>query len=181
MIMLKTVTFAVAVALAALLGFAATRPDSFSMQRSTTIAAPPEKVFALINDLKGFNTWNPFVLKYPESKLAYEGSGTAGVGAAYTWKGEQAGSGRMEIVESLAPTRVVATLAFTAPMVTTNRVEFTLVPQAAPTAGTQVTWTMSGPMPFLSKLVSVFMSFDRMVGPDFEAGLAQLKALAEKP
>ena len=178
MIMLKTITFAVALALAALLGFAATRPDSFSMQRSTTIAAPPEKVFALVNDLKGFNTWNPFVLKYPESQLAYEGSGTAGVGAAYTWKGEQAGSGRMEIVESVAPTRVVATLAFTAPMATTNRVEFTLVPKAG---GTQATWTMSGPMPFLSKLVSVFMSFDRMVGPDFEAGLANLKALAEKP
>lgn len=177
MLMLKTLSFAFAMALAALLGFAATRPDSFSMQRSATIAAPPEKVFALVNDLKGFNTWNPFLLKYPESQVAYEGASTTGVGAAYTWKGEQAGSGRMEIVESAAPTRVAATLAFTAPMATTNRVEFTLVPQGA---GTQVTWHMSGPMPYLSKLVSVFVSFDRMVGPDFEAGLARLKTLAER-
>jgi uncharacterized protein YndB with AHSA1/START domain len=181
MIILKTVTFAVAVALAALLGLAAMRSDTFTMQRSTTIAAPPEKVFALINDLKGFNTWNPFLLKYPESTLAYEGTNSAGVGAAYSWQGDKAGSGRMEIVESTPPARVVATLAFTAPMATTNRVEFTLVPAAAPAGGTQVTWRMSGPMPYLSKLISVFVSIDSMVGPDFEAGLANLKALAEKP
>lgn len=178
MIILKTVTFAVAFALAALLAVAALKPDSFSMQRSTTIAAPPEKVFALINDLKGFNRWNPFLLKFPDSKLDYEGDNSVGVGAAYSWSGEKAGAGRMQILESKSPERVAASLEFKEPMATTNRVEFTLVPQGA---GTQVTWKMSGPMPFISKLISVFMSFDKMVGPDFEAGLARLKALAEKP
>lgn len=181
MIILKTVTFAVAVALAALLGLAAMRSDTFTMQRSTTIAAPPEKVFALINDLKGFNTWNPFLLKYPESKLAYEGTSSVGVGAAYSWQGEKAGAGRMQILESNAATLVAASLEFKEPMATTNRVEFTLVPVTAPAGGTQVTWKMSGPMPYLSKLISVFVSIDSMVGPDFEAGLANLKALAEKP
>jgi uncharacterized protein YndB with AHSA1/START domain len=176
--MLKAIAFAVVVAVAALLLFAATRPDNFSMQRSTAIAAPPDRVFALINDLKGFNTWNPWALKDPTSKLSYEGSNTVGVGAAYTWQGSSTGAGRMEITESAAPEKITAKLEFKEPMSTTNRVEFKLVPQAG---GTTVTWTMSGPMPFLSKLMSVFMSFDKMVGPDFEAGLANLKALAEKP
>jgi len=177
MIILKTVTFAVALALAAVLGLAAMRPGSFSMQRSTTIAAPPEKVFALIDDLKAFNTWNPFALKDPTTKIAYEGA-AAGVGAAYTWQGGEAGAGRMAIVESKSPTLVAASLEFKEPMATTNRVEFTLVPQGA---GTQVTWKMSGPMPFISKLITLFVSFDKMVGRDFETGLASLKALAEKP
>jgi uncharacterized protein YndB with AHSA1/START domain len=176
--MLKTIAFAVVVAVAALLLFAATRPDNFSMQRSTAIAAPPDRVFALINDLKGFNTWNPWALKDPTSKLSYEGSNTVGVGAAYTWQGSSTGAGRMEITESAAPEKITAKLEFKEPMSTTNRVEFKLVPQAG---GTTVTWRMSGPMPFMSKLMSVFMSFDKMVGPDFEAGLANLKALAEKP
>jgi uncharacterized protein YndB with AHSA1/START domain len=175
--MLKTLALVIVVAVAALLLFAATRPDSFSMQRSTTIAAPPDKVFGLINDLKGFNTWNPWALKDPTSKLSYEGSNTVGVGAAYTWQGSSTGVGRMEIIESVAPAKVAARLEFKEPMAATNRVEFTLAPQAG---ATLVTWTMSGPMPFMSKLMSVFMSFDKMVGPDFEAGLANLKALAEK-
>jgi uncharacterized protein YndB with AHSA1/START domain len=177
MLMLKTLTFAVALVLAALLGLAATRPDSFTMQRSTTIAAPPEKVFALIDDLKAFNTWNPFALKDPTTKIVYEGA-AAGVGAAYTWRGGEAGAGRMTIVESKPATWVAASLAFQEPLATTNRVEFRLVPQGA---GTQVTWQMSGPMPFISKLITLFVSFDQMVGRDFETGLARLKALAEKP
>ncbi len=176
--MIKTIFLVILVAVAALLLFAATRPDSFSMQRSTTIAAPPDRVFALVNDLKVFNTWNPWALKDPSSKISYEGSNTVGVGAAYNWQGTSTGEGRMEIVESVPAQKVAAKLEFKKPMTTANRVEFTLVPQAS---ATTVTWTMSGPMPFMSKLMSVFMSFDKMVGPDFEAGLANLKALAEKP
>lgn len=177
MILLKTVTFAVALVLAAVLGLAAMRPGSFSLQRSTTIDAPPEKVFALIDDLKAFNTWNPFALKDPNATISYEGA-AAGVGAAYTWQGGETGAGRMAIVESRSPTLVAASLEFKEPMATTNRVEFRLVPQGKQT---QVTWVMSGPMPYLSKLITLFVSFDKMVGRDFETGLAQLKALAEKP
>jgi uncharacterized protein YndB with AHSA1/START domain len=176
--MLKIIFLALLLAVAALLVYAATRPDSFSMSRSTTMAAPPEKVFALINDLKSFNAWNPWSLKEPDSKITYESASTAGVGAAYSWKGNKTGAGRMEWVEATPPAKLAARLEFKEPMATTNRVEFTLAPQAG---GTQLTWTMSGPMPFMSKLMSVFMSFDKMVGPDFEAGLANLKALAEKP
>jgi uncharacterized protein YndB with AHSA1/START domain len=176
--MLKIIALVVVAAIVVVLVLAATKPDSFSLQRSTSIAAPPEKIHALINDLKAFNTWNPWALKDPSSAITYEGANTVGVGAAYNWKGGKSGAGRMQIVESTTPSRVAASLEFKEPMTTTNRVEFTVVPQAA---GTQVTWTMSGPMPFMSKLMSVFMSFDKMVGPDFEAGLANLKAAAEKP
>lgn len=130
--MLKTIALVIVVAVAALLLFAATRPDSFSMQRSTTIAAPPDKVFALMNDLKVLNTWNPWALKDPTSRLSYEGSNTAGVGAAYTWQGGSTDAGRMEIIESVAPERLAAKLEFKEPMATTNRVEFTLAPQSAP-------------------------------------------------
>jgi uncharacterized protein YndB with AHSA1/START domain len=180
--MLKIIALVIVAAIAVVLVLAATKPDSFSLQRSTTIAAPPEKIHALINDLKAFNTWNPWALKDPSSAITYEGASTVGVGAAYNWKGDKTGAGRMQIVESTTPSRVAASLDFKEPMATTNRVEFTVVPNMpAQAAGTQVTWTMSGPMPFMSKLMSVFMSFDKMVGPDFEAGLANLKALAEKP
>jgi carbon monoxide dehydrogenase subunit G len=176
--MLTIAAIAVVAALIALLLFAATRPDTFSMSRSITVAVPQDQVFALINDLKSFNAWNPWAVKEPEAKITYERSDTAGVGAAYTWKGKKTGSGRMEWIEAAPPSLLAAKLEFKAPMATTNRVEFKLAPQAA---GTQVTWVMSGPMPFVSKLMSVFASIDKMVGPDFEAGLANLKALAEKP
>ncbi|HSW25164.1 MAG TPA: SRPBCC family protein, partial [Burkholderiaceae bacterium] len=82
-----------------------------------------------------------------------------------------------EIIEAVTPSRVVMRLAFTKPFATTNRVEFTLQPQGA---STHVTWAMTGPMPYLSKLICTFVSMDKMVGPDFEAGLANLKAAAEK-
>lgn len=174
--MLKTLLIIVVLAVLGVLGFAATRPDSFVLQRSTTIAAPPERVFGLINDLHGFNTWNPWALKDPTTKLSYEGP-DSGPGAAYRWTGEKLGSGRMQIIESVPGRLVAARLEFRAPMEATNRVDFTLQPEGS---GTRITWAMSGAMPFVSKLMSVFVSMDKMVGPDFEAGLANLKAAAEK-
>ena len=174
--MLKNILLVLAFAIAAVLVYAATRPDSFSLQRSATIAAPPQKLHALINDVKAFNTWNPYALKDPAIKLRYEGP-ASGPGAAYAWESDQVGVGRMEITEAVAPTRVAMRLAFEKPMQTTNRVEFTLQPRGA---ATEVTWAMSGPMPYLSKLITTFVSMDSMVGSDFEAGLANLKAAAEK-
>jgi uncharacterized protein YndB with AHSA1/START domain len=174
--MIKIVLGIVALAIAAVLIVAATKPDSFSLQRSTQITAPPERVFGLINDVKAFNTWNPFARKDPTIKLGYDGA-ASGVGAAYSWDSEKLGSGRMEIVESVPASRVAMKLAFTKPMTTTNRVEFALQPQGAQT---QVTWTMTGPMPYLSKLMTTFVSMEKMVGPDFEAGLANLKSVAER-
>lgn len=174
--MLKTLLIVVVVAVVGLLGYAATRPDSFVFQRSTTIGAPPERVFALINDLHAFNTWNPWALKDPSTKLSYEGP-AAGPGAAYSWQSEKLGAGRMQIVEAVPARLVAARLEFLKPMEAVNRVDFTLQPDGA---ATRVTWAMSGPMPFVSKLMTIFFSMDKMVGPDFEAGLANLKAAAEK-
>jgi uncharacterized protein YndB with AHSA1/START domain len=174
--MIKTVLGVIAIAIAALLIYATTQPDPFSIQRSATIAAPPQRLFALISDVKAFNTWNPFARKDPAIQLGYEGA-ASGVDAAYTWQSNEVGAGRMEIIEAAAPDRVAMQLAFTKPFATTNRVEFTLQPQGAMT---QVTWAMTGPMPYLSKLICTFVSMEKMVGPDFEAGLANLKAAAEK-
>ena len=174
--MIKTILGAIALAIAALLVYAATQPDTFSIQRSATITAPQERLFALISDVKAFNTWNPFAKKDPAIKLAYEGA-AGGVGAAYTWHSDEVGAGRMEIIEAAAPNRVAMRLDFTKPFAATNRVEFRLQPQGEQT---QVTWAMTGPMPYLSKLICTFVSMEKMVGPDFEAGLANLKAVAEK-
>jgi uncharacterized protein YndB with AHSA1/START domain len=174
--MIKTILGVIALAIAALLIYAATQPDTFSIQRNATIAAPPQRLFALISDVKAFNTWNPFAKKDPAIKLAYEGA-ASGVGAAYTWQSDEVGAGRMEIIEAAVPNRVAMRLVFTKPFATTNRVDFRLQPQGEQT---QVTWAMTGPMPYLSKLICTFVSMEKMVGPDFEAGLANLKAVAEK-
>jgi hypothetical protein len=174
--MIKRIALVLVVAIVGVLGYAAIQPDTFSLSRSASIAATPERLYPLIADLKAFNTWNPWLRKDPSSKLAYEGP-PGGVGAAYAWESDQLGAGRMEVTELTPNSRVAAKLEFLKPMVAHNRVEFTLQPQGAQT---NVTWTMSGPMPYLSKLICVFVSMDRMVGPDFEAGLANLKAAAEK-
>jgi uncharacterized protein YndB with AHSA1/START domain len=175
--MLKTILLVVAAAIAALLIYAALKPDSFRLARSTTIAAPPDKVFALINDLRQFNAWNPWAKMEPNSAITYDAI-TAGVGGAYSWQGDKTGAGRMQITESVAPQRVAAKLDFVKPFEAHNQVEFTLQAQGG---GSTVTWAMSGPMPYLNRLMTIFFDMDKTVGKDFETGLANLKALAEKP
>jgi len=174
---LKIVLIALVVLVAAVLLYAATKPGTFAVQRDALIAAPAEKVFPLIADMKAFNTWNPWLRRYPASPLRYEGP-PRGPGAAYAWDSKKLGAGRMEVLEESAPSRLALRLDFLRPMKSTNRVEFTLEPQAA--AQTRVTWRMSGPMPYVSKLMSVFFDMDRMIGLDFEAGLANLRVEAEK-
>ena len=174
--MLKTLLLIVAAAIAALLIYAATKPDTFRIQRSATIAAPPEKVFALINDLRQFNTWNPCAKMDPKQVITYDAT-SAGVGGAYNWQGEKTGVGRMQITESVPAQRVSAKLDFTKPFEAHNQVDFTVQPQGN---GSTVTWAMHGPMPYLNRLMTIFFDMDKTVGKDFEAGLANLKALAEK-
>jgi uncharacterized protein YndB with AHSA1/START domain len=176
--MLKIILLLVAVALAALLAYAAFKPNAFSLSRSTTVAAPPEKVFALINDLRRFNEWNPYAKLDPANAITYDAT-TAGVGGAYNWQGEKSGVGRMQITESVSAQRVTAKLDFSKPFEAHNRVDFALVAQGD--KATAVTWTMSGPMPYLNRLMTTFFDMDKTVGKDFEAGLANLKALAEQP
>jgi uncharacterized protein YndB with AHSA1/START domain len=175
--MLKTLLLIVAAAVAALLIYAATKPDSFRLSRSATIAAPPDKVFALINDLRQFNTWNPFAKMEPTVAITYDAT-SAGVGGAYQWKGDKTGEGRMQITESVPAQRVSAKLDFSKPFEAHNVVEFTVQPQGR---GSTVTWAMHGPMPYLNRVMTIFFDMDKTVGKDFESGLANLKALAEKP
>jgi hypothetical protein len=174
--MLKFVVIAVVVVLAALLIFAATRPDTFQVARSTSVKAPPEKIFAHINDLPSFNTWNPYERKDPAIKGTYRGA-KSGTGAAYAWESDKVGVGSMEITESSPASRVAMKLDFVKPFEAHNIVEFTMQPQGE---STQVTWAMRGPSPYISKLMGIFINMDRMIGTDFEAGLANLKAIAEK-
>ncbi len=174
--MIKTTLFVLVLAIAGLLVFAATRPDTFTLQRSLLIQAPPEKLHALINDMRAFNTWNPYDKKDPAMQGSYSGP-AAGPGARYAFKGNQdVGEGSLEITAS-APGQVGMRLDMSAPMEAHNQITFTLVPRGS---GTEVTWAMEGACPFIAKLMGVFIDMDRMIGRDFEAGLASLKTLAER-
>ena len=175
--MIKTILLVVLAALALVLAYAATRADSFRVERSTRIKAPPERVFTLINDLTRMKAWNPFEKKDPGLKGQF-GPATAGAGASYAWQSEKVGVGSMTILESTAPSRVKMRLDFLKPFAAQNMAEYTLKAEGE---ATQVTWAMYGPAPFSTKLMQVFISMDRMVGKDFEDGLANLKTLAETP
>jgi hypothetical protein len=150
---------------------------TFHVSRETTVAAPPERLHALINDFHEWQKWSPWEGLDPAMDRAYAGP-ASGVGATYAWKGNrQAGEGRMEIIES-EPQHIGVDLLFAAPMKAHNRVDFTLTPAAG---GTQVTWAMSGPQNIVMRVMSKFWSMEKMIAPDFEKGLAQLKRAAETP
>ena len=175
--MLKTIALVIVVAIAGVLIFAATKPDTFAVQRSTSIKAPPDRIFTLINDFKRWDAWSPWEKKDPAMKRSY-GPTTSGKGAHYAWEGNNdVGQGSMDITESVPPSKVALKLDFVKPFEGHNVVEFTLVPRGG---STDVTWSMSGPAPFMSKVMQVFVNMDRMIGKDFEAGLTSLKAAAEK-
>ena len=175
--MIKIILIVIAVAIAAVLALAATRPDVFRVQRSASIKAPPEKVFALINDFKRWETWSPWEKKDPAMKRSF-GAATSGKGATYAWEGNKdVGQGSMEITNSVSSSAISLKLDFLKPFEAHNRVDFTL---EANGDATQVTWTMAGDTPYFAKIIHVFLDMDRMVGKDFEAGLAHLKPIAEK-
>lgn len=162
--------------LVTVLGLAATKPDTYRVERSRVIAAPPERIAPLLTDLRAWNTWNPWNELEPTSRKEYSDP-ASGVGAWYTWEGEQLGSGRMEIT-SITPAEIDYALTFTAPMEDTTAVAFTLEPEAG---GTRVTWRMDGHNAFASKVIAVFVDMDRMIGGDFERGLEHLDELARAP
>jgi uncharacterized protein YndB with AHSA1/START domain len=174
--MLKTVGTVVAVLLAAVLGLAATKPDTFRVQRTATIKAPPEKIFPLISDFHRWGSWSPYEKLDPAMRRTLSGS-PSGTGAVYQWEGNaKAGKGRMEITQATAPSEVGIKLDFLKPLEAHNTARFTLEPAGD---ATRVTWAMEGTSPFVGKVLSIFISMDRMVGKDFETGLANLKAIAE--
>lgn len=162
--------------IAGLFAVAATRPDSFQVSRTLPVQAPPEKVYPLINDLRAFNSWNPFVRSDPAPQLSYSGP-ASGPGARNAFGPGKGGTGTLTIVEAEAPTKVVMSLDMTQPMAARNRVVFSLEPQGGMTL---VTWTLAGNTPLVGKVLHLVIDMDKMVGGQFEAGLADLKALAEK-
>jgi len=175
--MLKTIAIAVVVILGGFLIYAATRPDTFRVERTATIKAPPERIFPLINDFQRWGAWSPFEKKDPAMKRTLSGA-PSGSGAVYEWDGnKEIGQGRMEIVESVPPSRVTLKLDFTRPFKAHNIVDFTLEPRGD---STQVTWAIHGPSPFTSKVMGVVFNMDKMIGKDFEAGLAALKTVSEQ-
>src|SRR6202163_2049868 len=166
-----------AIAIAVILILAATKPDRFSIQRATAVKAPPERIFALINDFHQWGNWSPYETKDPAMKRSYSGA-ASGKGAIYQWDGNKnVGPGRMEILNSSAPSKIVIKLDFFAPFEGHNTAEFTMLAQGD---ATTITWLMHGPAPFMHRMMHVFINIDRMVGKDFEIGLANLKRLAEK-
>lgn len=165
-------------AIALLVGFASLQPDDFSIVRQTTINAPPEKVYALLVSFRQWNKWSPWEGKDPGMRRSFSGPET-GVGAVYEWSGnDDVGAGRMEIREAVPWSRLAIRLVFKKPIETENIVAFML---SARDGRTDVEWAMTGKQPLIGKIFGVFLNIDRMVGSDFEKGLASLKAEAEKP
>jgi uncharacterized protein YndB with AHSA1/START domain len=157
---------------------AALKPDHFRVERSIVINAPAETIFPLINDLRQFTRWSPYEDRDPAMHKTFSANST-GHGARYAWDGnKEVGSGRMEIIDSRPLQQVMIQLDFERPMEAHNSVVFSLAPSDS---GSTVRWAMEGPMPFVSRLFSIFMDFDAIVGTDFATGLANLKALAEQP
>jgi carbon monoxide dehydrogenase subunit G len=175
--MFTVAAIVVVVSIAAVLGLAASKPDTLRVQRATSIQAPPEKIFPLINDFHGWGSWSPWETLDPAMKRTYSGS-AMGKGAIYEWKGnKKVGSGRMEITETNPPGKIVIKLDFITPFEGHNVTEFTL---EAKGGATEVTWDMHGPNKFISKIFQVFMNMDNMIGKQFAQGLANLKGVAEK-
>lgn len=175
--MLKKILIVLLIAIVGVLGYAATRPDTFQVQRKAVIAAPPEKVFAMIDDFRRWNEWSPWDKLDPAMTRTFGGSAT-GVGATYAWAGSSAvGEGRMEILESTPPSKIRIKLDFIKPFESKNVTEFVLVPRDG---GTEVTWTMQGPNLYVSKLMDTFVDMDAMIGKDFEKGLADMGAAAAR-
>ena len=176
--MVKKIAAGFSVVLAAFLVFVATRPNEFHVERSITIQAPPAKVYPWLEDPQKTLVWSPWEKKDPQMKKTFSGA-AKGVGAVYEWSGnKEIGSGRLEIIEAVAPSKVVMNMHFITPMDGHSVAEYTVTP--ADGGGSVVTWSISGPQPFLSKLVCVFMNMDKMIGGEFEKGLGDLKAVVEK-
>jgi hypothetical protein len=151
--------------------------NTYRVERSIAIAAPPERVFAEINDFHRWQAWSPWEDLDPNLQRDYSGP-DAGVGAAYAWSGNRkAGKGRMEIVESAAPILLGIQLDFLKPFKAHNQVKFVIAGDG-PT--TNVTWSMTGAKTLGTKIMGIFTSMDKLIGKDFEKGLAQLKIVAER-
>ena len=151
--------------------------DSYTVERSATIEAAPERVYEQVADFRRWTSWSPWEELDPNLERTYSGA-ESGTGAVYAWSGNRkAGRGRMEITEATEPSAVRIDLAFEKPWKSRNDTRFTIRPEGS---GSHVTWSMTGQKTLMTRLLGVFTSMDKMVGPDFEKGLARLKATAEE-
>jgi hypothetical protein len=176
--MLRTILNALVTVLVVFAVLVAVQPAEFRVARSSTISALPPAVFARVNDLHAFQEWSPWAKRDPAMKYSYEGP-QSGPGAVYRWEGDsEVGAGSMTITESRPSELVRMKLEILKPFRTINIVEFTFEPQGDQTA---VTWSMAGTNNLTGKAVRLFMDMDRIVGGDFEKGLADLGSLVESP
>ena len=172
-----TVSLILVVLVACILIYAATKPSAFRVERSANIKASPEKIFAIVNDLHNWHSWSPYENRDPAMKKTYSGS-ASGKGAVYEWNGNsKVGEGRMEIVETAPPSNITMQLDFLRPFEGHNRVVFSFDTQGD---STKVMWAMDGKSAYMMKVMGTFINMDRMIGKDFETGLANLKNIAEK-
>lgn len=174
--MLPTILIVLITPIVVILAIAATRPNTFRVERRTHIDAEPARVFALVDDFRRWPAWSPWEKLDPALTRTYSGA-SSGAGAKYAWAGnKKVGEGRMEILETTPPSRIVIRLEFLKPWQATNTTEFTFARSAS---GTDVNWAMVGTSPFMFKVMGIFMPMDKLVGKDFERGLASMKAAAE--
>lgn len=174
--MLKKVLLAFLVAVAVVLGAIAVQPSTYTVNRSVVIAAPPAVIFNAVNDFHRWPAWSPWEKLDPAMKKTYTGS-QEGAGAVYHWSGNnEAGEGSMTMTQSVPNDHVTIQLAFTRPFSSSSVIGLAIKPEGA---GSLVTWNLTGQSTFPIKAISLFSSMDKMMGPDFERGLAQLKTVAE--
>ena len=174
--MLRIILIALVVVIVALAVVVAFQPAEFRVARSATMSAPAPAVFAQVNDLRKWETWNPWQKKDPAMKLTFSGP-PAGPGASYSWAGNnEVGEGRLTITESHPSDLVRIKLEFMKPFAATNTAEFTFKPEGE---RTNVTWAMQGNNNFFAKALHLVMNMDKMVGGEFEKGLVDMKAAVE--
>lgn len=173
---MKKVLIALAVVLVAVVGFIASRPSEFKVERSATMNAPADVVFAQVSDFSKWTAWAPWMKLDPQMKTTMEGTPGA-VGHSWAWQGNSdVGSGKMTVTEVKAPEQLTIKLEFIEPFASTSDTHFTF---KGTEGSTTVTWTMSGENDFMAKAFGLFMDMDKMIGNDFEKGLADLKTLSE--
>jgi uncharacterized protein YndB with AHSA1/START domain len=174
--MFTKVLLALLIALAFVAVLISMQPATYRVVRNITIDVPPAAIYTQISDFHNWNAWSPWAKLDPNMKQTFDGP-PAGVGAAYSWQGnKEAGEGRMAITEAVPGDRVAIDLQFLKPFPSTSTIRFTLRPEGT---GTSVLWDMEGTTTFASKAIELFYGMDKMVGPDFERGLAQLKTVSE--
>lgn len=174
--MLVKILIALAVIVVVLIVIVALQPSDFRVTRSATMSAPAPAVFAQVNDFHKWEAWNPWGKIDPAMKQTYEGA-PAGTGAIYSWIGNnEVGEGRMTIIESHPSDLIRIKLEFFKPFAANNTAEFTFKPEGNQTV---VTWSMSGDKNFMAKAIHLFMNMDKMIGRQFDKGLAEMKSIVE--